>query len=278
MRGGPQPVGQRQLPYRQGAGGQQGHHEQGHADRHGQVDDEHGHGARGHRGEGGEEQPLPAEDEQDGGGPHVQGLSGGEGVGERRPAGHGQRRDGAQDGSDGGADEQGPPGGGPVAEAEPGVGAVGQGLVPDPADERPGEQGQRPGRQAEPVLGAFEERRAQQVGQAGQGEDDPAQQAGGEGDPPGVGGGPRLREGAGHAGVELLGEGEGVVAAVGEPDVLVRHAVGFEDGGDLVGVDGGGDEHVEAFGQFVHRVGGGPGIPGARPGDRRERAGAGARS
>ncbi len=159
---------------------------------------------------------------------------------------------------------------------------MGQGLVPDPADERAGEQGQGPGGQAEAVLGAFEQGRAEQVGQAGQGEDHPAQQAGGEGDLPGVGGGARLREGAGHPGVELLGESEGVVPAVGEPDVLVRHAVGFEDGGDLVGVDGGGDEHVEALGEFVHRVGGGvgggdvgAGAVAARPGDGREGVGAG---
>ncbi len=156
---------------------------------------------------------------------------------------------------------------------------MGQGLVPDPADERPGEQGQRPGRQAEPVRRAVEERRAEEVGQAGQGEDHPAQQAGGEGDLPGVGGGARLRVGAGHARVELLGESEGVVTAVGEPDVLVRHPVGFEDGGDLVGVDGGADEHVEALGEFVHRVGGGAGVAGAlaaRPGNGREGVGAGA--
>lgn len=74
---------------------------------------------------------------------------------------------------------------------------------------------------------------------------------------PGVGGRARGgREAALHARVEVLGEFEGVLAAVGRTDVGVGHAVGFEDGRDLVGVDGGGDQLLHAVGEFVDGVGG----------------------
>ncbi len=152
---------------------------------------------------------------------------------------------------------------------------MGQGLVPHPADERPGEQGEGAGGQSEAVGRALQQGGAQDVGEAGQREDHSAQEAGGQGHLPGVGL-LRFGEGPRHPGVELLGEAEGVLAAVGEADVLVGHPVGFEDGGDLVRVDGGRDEPVEAFDEFVHRVGGGRARAGAAgAGDGGERVAAG---
>ena len=107
--GRPQPLGQRQFPYGQGAGRGQGDEEQGDPQRHGQVHEEREHRSGGHRGEGAQQDAFAAEDEQDRGGPDVEGLSGGEGVGERRSAGDRQRGGGPQQGSGGGPEEQGPP-------------------------------------------------------------------------------------------------------------------------------------------------------------------------
>jgi len=145
---------------------------------------------------------------------------------------------------------------------------VGQTLVPGPAEQRAGQQ--RNGARREPEVAARSGQQgcAEHMGEAGQGEDQTAQQAPEQADPPGVVEGVvGFRVAARHAGVERLGEGEGVLHAVAFADLLVREAVGLQQGGYLVRVDGGGHEVVEVAGEFVDGVGAGPGGCRALPGD-----------
>ncbi len=136
---------------------------------------------------------------------------------------------------------------------------MGQRLVPDPAGQGAGQQRHRSGGQPAGVRRAGQQVGAHDVRESGQGEDQGAQQTAEQADPPGVGDrAVRFGVAARNPCVQLLGEGEGVLAPVGESDLVVAHAVGLDDGGDLVGVHGGGDQVAHPRGEFVDRVGGGP--------------------
>lgn len=239
-----------------GDGGGGGHQEE----QAGLVRERVGQGEEGacrQRGQGGQEGPLAAHDQQDPGGAQVAGLAGGERRGGRvGGAPHGEGGQGAEQHARRGADEQAAAGRRAVAEAQPGVGAVGQTLVPGPAAQRARQQGEGSSRQVEGVARAGEQRGAQHVGEAGEREDQAAQQAAEETGPPGVGGcALGLGVAARDAVVQLLCEGEGVEDAVALAYLVVREAVGLQQGRHLVGVDGGGYERVEFAGQFVDRVG-----------------------
>ncbi len=154
---------------------------------------------------------------------------------------------------------------------------MGQALVPGPPEQGRGQQRDRARREAEVAPGAREQGRAEDVAEAGEGEDHAAEEAAEQARPPGVGGGvPGLRVTARDAVVQHLGEREGVLDAVALADLVVGEAVGLQERGDLVGVDRGGDEVVEAGGEFVDRVRLGP-AGRALPGDGRQGVGAGAR-
>ncbi len=154
---------------------------------------------------------------------------------------------------------------------------MGEALVPGPADQGAGQQRDRAGREAEAVPRAGEEGCAEEVAEAREGEDDTPQQAAEQAHLPrvvdrAVG----LRVAALDPLVELLGQGEGVLHAVALADLVVGQAVGLQQRGDLVRVDGGGDEVVEAFGEFVEGVGLRPAGCGALARDGGQGVGAGA--
>ncbi len=154
---------------------------------------------------------------------------------------------------------------------------MGKALVPRPAAQGAGEERDRARGEAE-VAGAGEQGCAEDVGEAGQGEDDTAQQAAEQAGLPGVG---RRAGGLGVAAfdafVEGLGEREGVLEAVPLAYLVVGEAVGLQQRGDLVRVDGRGDEVLQPGGEFVDRVGPGPAGGGTLPGDVGQGVRAGAR-
>ncbi len=134
---------------------------------------------------------------------------------------------------------------------------MGQGLVPGPADQgRDGQREHARGQpEAHPVGG--EEVGAEQVAETGQGEHQAAHDA-----PPGIGP-PGVGELGTRSGVaaldpfeQLLGEGEGIGAAVQQGRLLVGEAVGLEDGRDLVRVDRVRADVAQPLGELVQRVGG----------------------
>ncbi|MFY4722065.1 hypothetical protein [Streptomyces sp. LaBMicrA B280] len=117
----------------------------------------------------------------------------------------------------------------------------------EPLAEGPGDQAREDQRGGVPA--GVPQGRGERVGEARQGEEQPAQQTADMVGAPGVGGPRGLGEGAGHLFVEGGGQREQVRVAVPVLDRLGGEALGLQQGGDLVGVDGGADPVGEFGGQ-----------------------------